>query len=67
MKELKGAPFPLDDVKLDPDWSYTCLNCPYYNGNTPERHQGKRADICLNPDHYAKLVRLNATRAIANT
>lgn len=62
MKELKGAPFPLDDPTLDPEWGYTCLNCPHYNGNTPERQQGKRADICLNPEHYRKLVELQSAR-----
>lgn len=62
MKELKGASFPLDDATLDPAWGYTCLNCPHYKGNTSERQQGKRADICLKPEHYTKLVGLNAAR-----
>jgi hypothetical protein len=69
MKDLKGAPFPLDDATLDPDWGATCAkgSCEYWNGNTPEQRQGKRPNICLNPDHYAKLVRLNAARVNANT
>jgi hypothetical protein len=67
MKELKGAPFPLDDPTLDPEWGSTCLKCDYYNGNTPERQQGKRADICLNPPHYWELVQLNKAREIAKT
>lgn len=24
MKDLKGAPFPLDDMTLDPEWGFTC-------------------------------------------
>lgn len=69
MKELKGAPFPLDDVTLDPKWRKTCTkdSCEYWNGNTPGRQQGKRADICLNPSHYWELVRLNEAREIAKT
>ena len=69
MKELKGAPFPLDDVTLDPAWRYTCTkgSCPYWNGNTREKRQGKRADICLNPPHYRELVRLNEVRISAKT
>lgn len=69
MKELKGAPFPLDDLSLDPEWRYTCTkgSCPDWNGNTPQQWQGKRADICLNPDHYAKLVRLNEARVRRRT
>lgn len=65
MKELKGAPFALNDPTLDPNFGFVCLNCPHYNGNTPKQWQGKRADICLYPDHYQKLVRLSAARALA--
>lgn len=69
MKDLKGAPFALDDQTLDPAWGYTCTlgSCPHWNGNTPESRQGKRPDICLMPTHYAKLVHLNSARVIANT
>lgn len=66
MKELKGAPFPLDQ-QIDPSWPYSCLTCPHYNGNTPERRQGKRSDICLNPPHYRELVRLYEIRVGART
>jgi hypothetical protein len=66
-KELKGAPFPLDDATLHPEWGATCFQCEHYNGNTPERHQGKRADICLNPNHYWDLVRLNEARLSGTT
>jgi hypothetical protein len=68
MKDLRGAPFPLDDATLDPEWGSTCTkgSCPHWNGNTPGQRQGKRPNICLNADHYTKLVRLNAVRVIAN-
>jgi hypothetical protein len=66
MKALKGAPFPLDDATLDPAWGKTCTkgSCQYWNGNTPEQRQGKRVNICLNPDHYAKLVQLSRARSL---
>jgi len=63
MKDLKGAPFPLD-LQLDPSWPHSCLTCPHYNGNTPETRQGKRPNICLNPPHYLVMVTLNAKRLL---
>ena len=66
VKELKGAPFSLDQ-QIDPSWPYSCLTCPHYNGNTPERRQGKRSDICLKAPHYWELVRLNEVRMSAKT
>lgn len=67
MQDLKVAPFPLDDMTLDPEWGKTCTkdSCEYWNGNTPEQRQGKRPNICLYPPHYAKLVRLNEAREFA--
>jgi ParB/RepB/Spo0J family partition protein len=62
MKDLKGAPFALDDKTLDPSWGHACLDCPHYNGNTEESRQGKRPNICLMPTHYAKLVQLFGER-----
>lgn len=59
MKNLKGAPFPLDQ-QLDPSWPHSCLQCPHYNGNTPEMRQGKRPNICLNPPHYQVMAQLHA-------
>jgi hypothetical protein len=69
MKQLKGAPFPLDDATLDPEWGATCTkgSCKYWNGNTPERRQGKRANFCNNPPHYWELVRRNKVRTSART
>jgi hypothetical protein len=69
MKDLKGAPFPLDDMTLDPEWGFTCMkdSCEHWNGHTPEQRQGKRPNICLYPPHYAKLVRLNEARVTAKT
>lgn len=55
MKDLAGASFPLDQ-QLDPAWPYSCLTCPHYNGNTEETRQGKRPNICLNPQHYPVMV-----------
>lgn len=52
---------------LDLEWGFTCLTCPHYNGNTEESRQGKRPNICLNPEHYTKLVQLNAERLTPNT
>lgn len=66
MKELKNAPFPIDEAELYPE-AGSCLLCPHYNGNTPKQWQGKRADICLNPDCYQKKVGLNAERKLAAT
>jgi len=66
MKELKGAPFPLDQ-QIDPSWPHSCLTCPHFNGNTPERRQGKRSDICLNPPHYKEQERLYEMRVSAKT
>jgi ParB/RepB/Spo0J family partition protein len=63
MKELKGAPFSLDDEQLFPEMG-SCTKCPYRSGNTPEQYQGKRPDICLAPSCFAKKVEAFKSRTL---
>jgi ParB/RepB/Spo0J family partition protein len=62
MRELKGAPFSLDDALLVAE-AGSCTACPHRSGNTPEEYQGKRPDICLMPSCFSK--KLEARHDIA--
>jgi ParB/RepB/Spo0J family partition protein len=65
MRELKGAPFDLDDETLLPEANVpSCKACPRRSGNTPEQYQGKRSDICLMPSCYEQKVNAFNLRAL---
>jgi ParB/RepB/Spo0J family partition protein len=64
MKELKGAPFKLDDSQLLPA-AGPCTTCQHCTANTPEQYQGKRTDMCLMPSCFQKKVEAHHTAALA--
>lgn len=63
MKELKGAPFALDDAALLPA-AGPCTACQHCSANTPEQYQGKRTDMCLLPPCFQQKVEAHHARAL---
>ena len=53
MRELKGAPFPLDRVDLVAKCP-SCQACPKRTGNQPDLYAGSRPDVCTDPACYAQ-------------
>lgn len=63
MKELKGAPFDQGDATLVPA-AGPCTSCQHCTANTPDQYQGKRTDMCLLPQCFAKKVEAHHTQAL---
>ena len=64
MRELKGAPFAIDDGDLLPV-AGPCASCPKMAGNNRTEYPDGRADVCTDPACYAAKVAAHSQQAIA--